>query len=58
MFNTRKWNLLFRILSVILIFVMVLFMIVGSNVLDLLYLGIIFVFIFKYVVDKLKDCTR
>ena len=45
MLSTRKWTL-------ILAGVLVSFVVVGSNILDLLYLGIIVVLFFKYVANK------
>lgn len=43
MLSTRKWNLIFKISCGILAGVLVSFVVVGSNILDLLYLGIIVV---------------
>ena len=52
MLSTRKWNLIFKISCGILAGVLVSFVVVGSNILDLLYLCIIIAVIFEYVVDK------
>ncbi len=53
MLSTRKWNLIFKISCGILAGVLVsFFVVVGSNILDLLYLGIIVVLFFKYVANK------
>ena len=52
MLSTRKWNLIFKISCGILAGVLVSFVVVGSNILDLLYLGIIVVLFFKYVANK------
>lgn len=52
MLNTGKWNLIFKISCGILTGVLVSFVVVGSNILDLLYLGIMVVLFFKYVANK------
>ena len=52
MLSTRKWNLIFKRSCGILAGVLVSFVVVGSNILDLLYLGIIVVLFFKYVSNK------
>lgn len=52
MLSTKRWNIIFKISGYIFCFIIVLFMIVGSNVLDILYFGIISLLILNYVVDK------
>lgn len=52
MLSTKRWNIIFKISGCILCFIIVLLMIVGSNILDLLYFGIMSLLILSYVVDK------
>ncbi|MGM9875801.1 MAG: hypothetical protein ACI310_01050 [Bacilli bacterium] len=52
MLSTKRWNFMFKISCGILAGVLVFLIFVGSNFFDLLYLGIIIMFIFKYLVDK------
>ena len=52
MLSTKRWNFMFKILCGILSCGLVFLIFVGSNFFDLLYFGIIIMFIFRYLVDK------
>lgn len=52
MLNAKKWDLIFKISCCILIGVLVSFIFVGSNILDLLYFSIVIVLFFRYGVYK------
>ena len=54
MLNAKKWNLIFKISCGILAGVLVSFVVVGSNILDLLYLGIIVVLFLNMYLIKNK----
>lgn len=51
MLKAKNWDVVYKVLSCIFAVILIVVIIVNRNIIDLVYLGIISMFIFKYFIE-------
>ncbi len=54
MLKTKNQGVVFKILFCIFVAIMVVLVLISREVIDLIYLGLVFILVFKFLIENLK----